>query len=337
VERYFELTDFDNEFYRDYIASRLPSTIFDVHVHINLPKHVEMVPEERILSDWALECGRILPYEDARDSASKLYPNIDYAMAALPWPIREADLNGNNQYLAQLRAERKLVAFMGVKPEWDREEVERELVEGGFVGFKPYPDMVAAVKGADVGIFEFFPQEQWEILERHSKAVMLHLPRKQRLADDGNVRELLEARAKYPNVTIIIAHFGRSFCPCFLEKGLRKIGSPDAFYWDTSAVINPAVYDVALTTIDPERILYGSDMPILLWHGKREWTERKYHNLCRENFSWNRDRRSPEEESRYTMFLYEQMRAILDAVDRHNLMEFQKRGIFGENARRLLQ
>jgi predicted TIM-barrel fold metal-dependent hydrolase len=316
MQPYFKLTDFDKKFYQDYIAPRLPSSIFDVHVHINLPEHVEMVPEERLLSDWALECGHILPYEYAYASGRELYPDVEYAITGLPWPIREADLTGNNDYLAQLISQRKLMAFMGVRPEWDREEVERQLLEGGFVGFKPYPDMVTGVKGAETGIFEFFPYEQWEILNRHSKAVMLHLPRQERLADDDNVRELLEARQAYPDVTIIIAHFGRSFCPFYLKEGIRKLGDVDDFYFDTTAVINPVVYDVAFSRIPSERIMYGSDMPILLWHGRREWTESTYRNLCREEFSWNMDRRSSEEEASYTMFLYEQVRAILDAVDK---------------------
>ena len=337
MQPYFELTDFDREFYREHIAPRLPSSIFDVHVHINLPEHVEMVPKERILSDWALESGHILPYDDAHACARELYPDAEYAIAGLPWPIREADLKGNNNYLAQLQSEGNFVAFMGVRPEWHADEIERKLVEEGFIGFKPYPDMVTGVKGADISIFEFFPHEQWEILDRHGKAVMLHLPRKERLADDDNVRELIEARQKYPNVTIIIPHFGRSFCPFYLEEGLRKMGGADGFYFDTAAVINPAVYDVAFTRIPPERILYGSDMPILFWHGRREWTERSYHNLCRESFTWNKHRRPPEEEATYTIFLYEQMRAILDGIERHGLGEAQKQGIFGENARRALK
>jgi predicted TIM-barrel fold metal-dependent hydrolase len=336
MQPYFELTEFDKRFFQDNIASRLPSRILDVHAHINLPEHVEKVPEERFLSDWALECGHTLPYDDAYAIARELYPDVGYAMVGLPWPIREADLAGNNEYLAILVSQGRLAAFMGVRPEWDSEEVERQLTEGNFVGFKPYPDMVTGVKGADVGIFEFFPHEQWRILDRHRKVVMLHLPRKERLADDDNVRELLDARQRYPNVTIIIAHFGRSFCPFYLEEGLRRLGDVAGFYFDTAAVINPTVYNVAFNGIPSERILYGSDMPILFWHGRREWTERTYHNLCREDYSWNTDRRPPEEEASYTLFLYEQMRAILDAIDRHALDERQKQGIFVENAQRAL-
>ena len=69
---------------------------------------------------------------------------------------------------------------------------------------------------------------------------------------------------------------------------------------------------------------------------KREWTEKSYKNLARENYTWNTDHRLPEVEAAYTLFLYEQMKSILDAVDRHTLTDEQKQGIFGVNARRAL-
>jgi predicted TIM-barrel fold metal-dependent hydrolase len=332
MKPYFERSEFDVDFYKDWIAPRLPKSVFDVHVHINLAEHVREVPEERWHSDWALECGHLLPVEDAYSCAKELFPGVEYGIAGFPWPIKEADIEKNNAYLATMRLGKKLSPFMTVRPEWDLEHIERTLLEGDFVGFKPYPDMVSGLKGAEISIFDFFPRRQWDILERHKKAVMLHLPRKERLADEDNIRELKEARQKYPNTTIIIAHFGRSFTPYYLRSGLKRLGNPWGFYFDTTAVINPEVYDVAFGEIPAERILYGSDMPITFWHGKREWTERTYINLCRENYSWNKNRRPPEEEALYTIFLYEEIRAILDAIDRYAFGEKIKRGVFGENA-----
>ena len=333
---YFTRTEHDNAFYLDHIRSRLPAAIFDVHVHLNLPEHVAAVPESRWLSDWALEAGHLLPCEDAYACANELFPDVEYSIAGFPWPIKEADMVQNNAYLAELRRRGQVTPFMIVRPEWSPEQIEKDLVEGEFVGFKPYPDMVSGTKGAEISIFDFFPHEQWQILDRHKKAVMLHIPRRGRLADDDNVRELLDARNRYPDVNIIIAHLGRSFCPLYLREGLEKLGGSNGYYFDTTAVINPEVYDVAFSEIRPDRILYGSDMPILFWHGKREWTEREYHNLCREEFSWNTNRRPAEEEAGYTFFLYEQMRAILDAMERQGLTEQDKEGLFRGNARRVL-
>jgi predicted TIM-barrel fold metal-dependent hydrolase len=196
-----------------------------------------------------------------------------------PAPGSEADLTANNRYLAAKPAQGLLAPFMAVCPEWDPETVERDLLEGGFVGFKPYGDMVSGVKGASLSIFDF--------LERHGRALLLHLPRRERIADPGNVRELREILRRYPRVPVIVAHLGRSLCPHYLREGLRLLG-PDArnLYFDTSAVINPATYELVFERLSPERILFGSDLPILFWHGRRTWTEREYRNLCREPFSW---------------------------------------------------
>ena len=100
--------------------------------------------------------------------------------------------------------------------------------------------------------------------------------------------------------------------------------------FDTTAVINPEVYNIAFSEIPVENILYGSDMHVLMWRGKRAWTEKGYENLTSENFSWNTNRRSPEEEAAYTIFLYEQMKAMLDAMDKHGISTEQKNGVFGD-------
>jgi predicted TIM-barrel fold metal-dependent hydrolase len=306
-------------------------------VHVNLPEHVAAVTEERKRSDWAIECGYILPCEDAYAAARELFPGVSYRIAGFPWPIREADLEANNRYLAEKRAKGLLTPFMAVRPEWDPEQVEEELLSGGFVGFKPYPDMVSGVKGAEIGIFDFLPHEQWRILDRHRRAVMLHLPRAERIASPENIRELMEARQAYPEVAVIIAHFGRSFCPYYLRRALEEIGEDAAgFFFDTAAVINPEVYDLVFGRLSPEQVLFGTDLPILFWHGRRTWTEREYHNLCREDYSWNRSHEPPEIEATYTLFLYEELRAILDAAERHGVSGAQLTGIFHDNTARLL-
>lgn len=333
---YFEYTEVDKAFYRNYLAPRIPGEIFDVHIHTYLPGHVKDVPEQERFANWASECSQVLPCEDAHAVASQLYPDSRYTFAGLPATHLRSDSMANNNYLAEMKRAGKLAAaFMMVRPEWDTRQIEKTLVEEGFAGFKPYLSMADSREG-ETSIFSFLPHEQWEILNRNRKAVMLHIPRKERFADDDNIKELLLARNKYPAVTIIIAHLGRSYCPYYLEEGLRKLDDPGDFYFDTTAVVNPEVYDLAFTEIPLENILYGSDMHVLLWHGKRRWEEKKYYNLCREEFSWNKERRPPEEEAGYTLFLYEQVRSILDTMDKHKLSEIQKSGIFGNNARRAL-
>jgi predicted TIM-barrel fold metal-dependent hydrolase len=106
----------------------------------------------------------------------------------------------------------------------------------------------------------------------------------------------------------------------------------NAIYFDTSAVLNPEIYEAALESLDWTRILFGSDMPILLWHGKRKWTETEYINLCREDFSWNKHIEERKKEDHYTFFLYEQINNILNALQKKGAGDKEKQGLFSDNA-----
>lgn len=110
-------------------------------------------------------------------------------------------------------------------------------------------------------------------------------------------------RQKYPDIQIVIAHFGRSFTPVYLKCALKQMGDDIAgFYFDTAAVLNPDVYSLAFEHLSLKQILYGTDAPIMLWHGRRRWTEQAYINLVREPYSWNTHEEGEEIEAGYTFF-----------------------------------
>ena len=276
-----------------------------------------------------------MPYEDARGYQDVLFPGRQAGMLALPWPLAEGDMPANNAYLASLVKAHGVTALMSIRPEWGAEYVERQLLEGGFAGFKPYPYMASAQKGAEVSIFDFLPRSQLEIADRHGKAVLLHLPRRGRLADDDNIREIREIVQKYTGLRLVIAHFGRCFNVKYLTQGLAKLGGDVGAVWfDTAAVINPVVHREALQSLRTDRILFGTDLPILLWHGKRMWTETDYFNLCREDFSWNKHP-YPEEEAGYTFFVYEQLKAMLDCLEQSGASQKDIQDIFCNNAKKV--
>lgn len=327
-------TALDEAFYAQHLKARMPDVIFDAHVHLNLPEHIPSISEERLHSDWAFECGLYLTVDQALARAAMLFPDTAYSMVGFPWPIREANIVENNNYLKQEHEKGRAFPLMSVRPEWNVEMLEAQLPN--FCGFKPYPDFVAQYKGAENSIYDFMPHAQLAILNRHRKAVVLHLPRKGRIADPDNVRELLDMRQRYPEITIIIAHFGRAFCPVYLEEGLSQMGSDaDGFYFDTAAVINPEVYRLAFDRIEPEKILFGTDAPLMYWHGKRTWTATTYQNLCREDYRWNHHTEGREAEENYTFILYEQLRSILDTMDAAGFTSKEKAAVFGGNAKNL--
>ena len=311
---YFHKTMLDIRFYDRYLRNRLPDRIIDAHAHFNLPQHVTAITPETIAGDWALECGLIMTYEDAYHYVTVMFPDKKWSFVALPWPLKDADTAGNNAYVSSLAQNEKLRGLYTLRPEYSVDQIEKEFIAGRFSGFKPYPYMASAVKGAEVSIFDFMPHAQFELANRLNAPVLMHLPRAGRLPDADNISEIRVILNRYPDIKLVLAHFGRCFQHEYFQKALDVLGEDVHRLWfDCAAVLNPKVYELAFDKLDHHQILFGTDLPIFLWHGKREWDVQGYHNLCREDFSWNKHL-YPQDEAGYTFFLYEQLNNILSIL-----------------------
>jgi predicted TIM-barrel fold metal-dependent hydrolase len=297
---------------------------------------VASIPQSRIDGDWALQSGSEMSLEDARGFTQALFPGVDYRFTAFPLPIKEADTDGNNEYIASLLRTKSIsYGLLTTRPETKVEVIEEALKNRGFVGIKPYPDYVSAYKGAEVGITDFLPVEHCALAERLNKCIVLHLPRAGRFSDENNIKELKEIIAKYPRIKIIIAHLGRSFNPCYFEKAAQLLGDAIHNFWfDTAAVMNPHVLKMAMEIVHEDRILFGLDLPILLFHGSRRWTETTYQNVCREDLPWNKHTEGKDAEAKYTFFIYEQINNILNVMEELGKEENYKNNFFYGNAKK---
>jgi len=331
IYSWFHKTPLDEEFYKENIESRLPNSIVDVHTHMNLQKHVEGVSAERIAMDWALECGLHMDYEAAKHYYKTILPGKEVEIVTFPFPLAEVDIPANNEYLSGLGKECKVNPLMTFRPEWSTEYCEKTLIEGKYTGVKPYPYLFSNVKGADISIYDFLPKSQMEIINKYKIPMVLHLPRRGRLPDPNNIKELREIRQEFPDIKIVLAHFGRCFTKDVFIRGIDALGDDlKGFFFDTAAVINPAVYELALEKLDTTQILYGTDFPIMLWHGKREWTSDTPTNFAREDFHWNTHALGKEAEEKFTYIAYEQLNNMLNAIG--NNKEAVER-IFSKNAK----
>jgi len=105
------------------------------------------------------------------------------------------------------------------------------------------------VKEADVSIFTFLPYSHLRAVDELGKIVLLHLPRRERLRDKDNIREIKEIRQKHPRIKLILAQIGRSYCPSFAREGLKYFRDDNGIFFDVAAVLNPEVYKIALNEI----------------------------------------------------------------------------------------
>ena len=320
---YFQKTDRDRAFFEEHIDPRLPKTIFDMHLHLTRPSDCTGIPQEAVEKDWAMQSGISMDKDDLRGYTQTLWGKRRFLANAFPMPIRGVDLMSANRHLADLLRENDpdddlviRTAEVAISPEFDPDECEEMMLNGGFLGYKPYPDLVSGQKGADIRIPDFLPDAFMRSLDRNRRAVTIHLPRAERIASPLNIREMLELRQKFPDAKIIIAHYGRSYNIEVIEKAYAAMGRDiEGFYFDNAAVINPAVHRFMLEHVPQDRIFYGSDLPLLLWHGKRTWENGTYQNHAREPFPWTaNDTATAEEKETYTFLHYEQMKNILDVV-----------------------
>jgi hypothetical protein len=327
-------TENDAKVYQQLILPWLPDRIVDCHVHVGLPQFFGQIRADRFRTLWALEVSRSQSWTELNHNLGILFPGKTVRSLVFGWVYREVDIEANNSYVLEgiLSPASNACGLFVTKPEWDAKVIEGAL-GNGFVGIKPYPDL--ATEDQECSIFDFLPHSHLKVLDKRSAIVMLHLPRKGRLADPRNISELREISCKYPNVKVIVAHIGRAYCLSTAQKGLPHLVDT-SLYFDTAANLNPEVFRLALETVGPERILYGSDLPITLMRGFREHRKETYINYTDGDYSWNKNRKSPEEEAKYTFYLYEELRALIEAVKSVGMGKREFEMIMNLNSAKLL-
>lgn len=316
----------DIRFYEEYLKDWLPSLIVDAHVHVGLQDNCGTVTEERLRANWAMEVGAFQSWEDLAKGYEILFPDSRVFALAFGIPFQEVDSDGENSYLLQASMQNPdcLRPLALVRPDWPSEKVEA-LLASGFVGLKPYPDF--ATEGhREVSIFSFLPHSHLKALDAAGGILMLHIPRAGRLADEDNIREIFEIRQHYPSVRMIVAHVGRAYTLPNARAGLKAFDGAEGIFFDISANLNAEVFRLAIDTLGPQWLVYGSDLPITYMRGVREYDGDNYINFTDEPYSWNTNRKSSEEESRYTFYLYEEINALRLAVESAGLgkREFQQ-------------
>lgn len=300
--------------YEEKISPFLPERIIDIHVHIGLPEFVSPVKPERLAGMWAMEIANSYSWQEMLESFALMFPDKQVSALAFGFPYQEVDIEANNKYVLEGIKDQKnnSSGLLLTKPETCPDAIAKAFAQG-FIGIKPYPDFAPGGYG-DVSIYDFLPKEHLKVLDENSAILMLHLPRKNRIADPDNISEILEIYQKYPRIKLIIAHIGRAFCLPTAKKGLVQLTQATGIYYDFAANLNADVLEYAIETVGAEKILYGSDLPITLMKGVREHVGEKYINFTSGDYSWNTDRKSPEIEANYTYFLYEELLALITAA-----------------------
>jgi len=336
AEQAFEVNGVDRRFYEQELAPWLPSRILDCHVHVGLGEGARPISPERYKAMWALEVGCHQSWRRMRETYRALFPEQEVSVLAFANVYNEIDTQRENEYIFDGIADERNRAegLFVTRPGTTCAEIRHAFAQG-FVGIKPYPDLIDGIS-MEVSIFQFLPHSHLEVVNELGGIVMLHLPRSGRLADPSNTRELVEISERYGRIKLIVAHVGRAYCLPTVERGLPPLVEHRRILFDVSANVNREVFLYTLKAVGPERVLFGTDMPVMLMRGVREHVGEHYINHTDGPYSWNRHRRSPEEEANYTFYVYQQIKALIWAVRQAGWGRDVLEKIMYSNAARLL-
>lgn len=334
----------DHTLYRQMLGDFLPSRIIDVHAHIWLKAFETTQSNVQRGALWASKVASENSLEELLADYSALFPDQQVTPLLFGWPERYMDVEANNRWVSAQARSHQFPALLVSKPELSPEVLEIEALAGEFKGLKPYLEFAPSHLSADeITIYDFLPAAHLEVANAHHWIVMLHLPRSGRLGDAVNLAQLLEIERNFPRVQLIVAHLGRAYCMNDMGNAIEVLRHTNHILFDFSANTNADVMKIILQSFGSQRLVFGSDLPITHMRMRRICENGSYINLVPPNLYEGIEddphmrEVSLSEAGHLTFFLYEEVLALLKAVQLLHLTEGDIENIFFNNAMRSVE
>jgi len=332
----------DREFYDRYIRDELPESLLDVHAHIWTQAHRSADDESGSAAGWVHDFCRKndLPYPELQKLYAALFAGKTVSSLVFGWVENDVDTQGNNRYVGKsIRGVPHVRGLAVSKPDYGPDRLVTEVEGNGLIGLKPYPTFVSPdILSKDVRVTDMITREQLDIANGLGWVVMLHLPRDKRLADRANIEDILMIEREYPNVRLIIAHIGRAYCRENIGGAFEALKDTKNVMFDFAANTNEEVFRKMMGIFGPERVMFGTDLPISAMRLMREHRNGSYINIVPEGTVGAaagdphiREARG-EEAEKITFFVYESVFAMVRAVKSMGLGEVEIEKIFYRNA-----
>ena len=332
-----QFNDVDHRIWTEELESFVPQRIFDVHTHVyRWQFNTDPTRENGCFAELV---GREFPEAgraelDAWDAA--LMPGRQVHRLSFGFPFLPAgDFEASNRFVAeQTLQDSASGALMLVHPSMTSDYVERQVQTHGFLGFKPYLFYAPSGNISDCRITDFLPEEQIEVADRLGLLVMLHVSKRDAVADPQNLADLHRLTSKYANVKWILAHCARSYSAWVIQRAAASIrGLPNVWY-DVSSVCDSDSIEALMACVGPERVMYGSDdLPTGAVRGKYITFGYAWAFLSENNHSLGLSHCN----SQMTFTRYEQLRAMRSAAVRLGLSRAQIDDLFHNTAAGLVR
>jgi hypothetical protein len=331
------LNDVDRRIWAEELEEFVPQRIFDVHTHtyrwaFNVDPAKESSDYAEIVQQEFREAG----YAPMNAWDTALLPGRRVHRLSFGFPFWPAcDFEASNRFAAeQACQDPHSGALMLVHPSMSPEYLEENVRRHGFLGLKSYRLYSSSGDGDNCRITDFLPERHIEVAHRHGLILMVHLAKPEAIADQANVDDLLRLTSQYGNAKWILAHCGRSYSAWAIESAAARLRNLPNVWYDTSSVCESDAIEALISTVGPNRVMYGSDnLPVGAARGKYIAFGYAWAFLSERNHSLELAHCNPQ----MTFVLYEQLRAMRRASMRLHLTDVQIEDIFYNTAVDLVQ
>lgn len=326
-------TELDRRIWAEELDDFVPGRVFDVHTHLHDWRHY--TDTAKATGPYAATIGTHFPradraVADAVDAALMPGRRVDRLSFPYPYP-RPIDANAANALVAGEIVPGS-AGLMLVHPEMAVDDIRAALIRTGLIGLKPYLVYANGTAPADVRITDFLPETQIALADELGLIIMMHLSKRDAVADLDNIRDLLDLTARYPRAKWVLAHCARSYSAWAIEAAASALRGIPNIWYDTSTVCEFDALDALYSGVGLDRVMYGSDDLIGPMRGKYIAFGRAWSLLHPGNHSLRLGHCDPD----MTFIRYEQLRAMKRGARQVGLTDWQRRALFHDTARALI-
>lgn len=316
----------DREFFERELQSFLPDRVFDAHTHL-----------------WRSDCADFrvpdgppdIGLAEYQDYIQDIHP--DRLTRSLFIPFVTADkldrMAAANEWVATAVAQDPACrGIFFVRPEDDPEWVREQVRRLGLHGLKCYHTMASVRPTWEAAIEDFLPETLVRVAHEEGWVITLHMVKARAVADPANIECIRRYCQQYPDMKLILAHSARGFQPAHNLEGLARLRGLNNLYYDTSANCEPIAHQAILRLIGPDRLMYGSDLPVSHQRGRSVAVADSFLWLYEDTPVWGEKHRAIEP----VLIGLEHLRSLKWACWAERLTDSQVEDLFWNNAARLL-
>ena len=337
-----QVKPYDQQFYNENLRDFLPDKFIDCHNHIWLDEFKDKSVAVTRSCAWPMMVAKDNSVEDLIQTNLELFPGKEVIPVLYSEVSVNTDTKRSNAYVRDCAKKYSFPALYVSRPEESIEEIEKNVLEGGFAGLKVYLEFAPwYIPSNEIRIYDFLPHAQLALADKYGWVVQLHIARPKRLADPLNYVQLLEIEQKYPNLQLLVAHLGRAYADEDLGDALEYLKHTEKTVWDFTANTNQYVMEQVLRYFGPKRLIYGSDFPIFRMKSRRVIENGFYINEIPQASLGDvsadphmREIPYPEAE-KITFFIYEEIVACKRATENLGLNKQDIENIFYRNSARI--